>query len=125
METLLDHHLVAFDGWFHAYLMSLPGPLPLSALPQWHRHYLTAVTLLDQLDLEEHDWQRLSVILLNWSSLEYNRLPDLFSRTKVNIEFCRIVSKFLTDRERAGLFWVNSQKYADLAEWVLEFLLHA
>ena len=47
---------------------------------------------------------------------------ELFGETELRIEFSRIVSKFLMDRERAGFFCVNSQKYADLARRLLEIL---
>jgi len=50
-------------------------------------------------------------------------LLDLFDGTEVaKIELSRILSTFLMDRERAGFFWVNSQKYTDLARYILEFL---
>ena len=50
------------------------------------------------------------------------KLGDLFGDRKANIEFLRIASKFLMDRERAGSFWVNSHKYANLARYLLKFL---
>jgi hypothetical protein len=88
-------------------------------LSRIHR-YLPVVTLLDQLDPKEFNWKQVSVILQDRSPFAELRL--LFGGTKSNIEFSRIMSKFLLDRERAGLFWVNSQKYADLASHLLEFL---
>ena len=79
------------------------------------------VTLLDQLDPKEYNWQQVSVIL-PCRPLFCSDFPDLFSEIKENIGFWRIVSKFLMDQERAGQFWVNSQRYADLARYILEFL---
>ena len=86
-------------------------------------YYLTVVTLLDQLSPKEYNWQRLSVILQGQLPIVCPvKLRGLFGGTKSNIEFSRLVSRFLMDRERAGLFWVNSQTYADLARYILEFL---
>jgi len=92
----------------------------------------TIITLLDQLDPDDYNWMQLSVLLPNQLeslvSIANGVDPfcvlqvDLFGRTEENIEFSRIVSKFSMDRERAGFFWVNSQKYADLARYILEFL---
>ena len=50
METFLDRHLAAFDGWLQEQLK----PLSLSSSPH---HYLTVVTLLDQLDPKEYTWR--------------------------------------------------------------------
>ena len=112
-ETLLDRHLATFDGWLQVHFMSL---FPSSR----SRYCLTVVTLLDQLDPKEYNWMQHPVILQDL--FVSNNMLDLVGRMKANIEFSQIVSKFLTDRERAGLFWVNSQKYADLARYLLEFL---
>jgi len=90
-----------------------------SALSRIHC-YLQAVTLLDQLDPKEFNCQQVSVILQDRSPSA--QLHLLFGGTKSNIEFSQIVSRFLMDRERAGFFWVNSQKYADLARYILELL---
>ena len=115
-ETLLDRHLAAFNGWLQAHFM------PLSAPSQSH-YYLTIVTLLDQLDPKEYNWRLVSVILQGrLPSVLLRKLRDLFGGTTANKEFSWIVSKFLMDRERAGLLWVNSQKYADLARYILKFL---
>jgi hypothetical protein len=116
-ETLLDHHLATFDGWLRAKFMYLSGSSRI-------HYYLTAVTLLDQLDPKEYNWQQVSVILQGrLPNVFIRKLDDLFGGTEVNMEFCRIVSNFLMDRERAGFFfWVNSQKYAHLAMYLLEFL---
>ena len=89
----------------------------LSALSRVH-YYLAVVTLLDQLDPKECNWQRLSVILQG----RLPNLPPALDGMKLNMEFSQIVSKFLLDQERAGFFWVNSQKYTDLARHILEFL---
>ena len=82
-------------------------------------HFLTILTLLDQLDPEDYDWMQLPVLLQHPLSLVSTYVLDL---TKENIEFSQIVSRFLMDQERAGFFWVNSQKYADLARHILEIL---
>ena len=94
--------------------------MPLSESSQ--SHYLAVVTLLDQLDPTEYDWQRLSVILEGRSPSALENLLVLFDGTKSNYEFSQIVFKFLMDRDRAGFFWVNFQTYADLARCILEFL---
>ena len=112
METLLGHHLATFDGWLQAHLMSS------SASSRFH--YLAVITLLDQLNPKEYNWQRLSVILQ--CRLLPVKLFVLFHRMKANIELSRIVSQFLMDRGRARLFWVNSQRYIDLTRDILEFL---
>jgi len=87
-------------------------------------YYLAVVTLLDQLDPKEYNWHRVSVVLpLEARSPSVpRRLPDLFGGTNANIEFSRIMSDFLMDRERARSLWVNSQDYADLARYILDFL---
>jgi hypothetical protein len=96
--------------------------MSLPASSQSH-YYLAVVTLLDQLDPKEYNWQRVSVILQRRLPMVLpSKLLDLFGRTKANIEFSRIVSKFLIDGKRAGIFWVNSQIYADLVWYILEFL---
>jgi hypothetical protein len=83
-------------------------------------HYFAVVTLLDQLDPKEYKWERVSVIL------QGEFLPahcfDLFGGTKENIQYSRIVSKFVMDGARAGLLWVNSQTYVNLATYVLDIL---
>jgi hypothetical protein len=84
-------------------------------------HYLAVVTLLDQLDPKEYNWERLSVILEGHPPCTY-ALRVLFDGTKLSIEYSRIVSKFSMDRTRAGSLWVNSQTYANLARHILEFL---
>ena len=112
-ETLLDLHLRTFDEWFRVQLLSLSAS-------SWPHCYFTVATLLDHLDPKEYNWQQVSVILQD--HLLPAKLPHLFGGTKANIEFFRIVSKFLMDRERARLFWVNSQRYVDLARDMLKFL---
>ena len=86
------------------------------------RLYFTVITLLDQLDPKKYNWQPVSGILLGWWPFIPSNFPNLLRQKKANIEFCQIVSKFLMDRERAGLFWVDSQKYADLARRISECL---
>jgi hypothetical protein len=90
-------------------------------------YYLAVVTLLDHLDPREYIWETLWVILHNIHDVMDDPLficnpLDLFGRTESQMEFSRVVSTFLMDRERAGVFWVNSQNYADLARYILEFL---
>jgi hypothetical protein len=118
METLLDHHLAIFDTLLHAHFMPLnyPGSRP---------HYcLAVITLLDQLNLKHFDWRLVSVILQRQlvPFVLLSGLLDPFDRKSLNIEFTRIVSKFLMDQDRAGSLWVNSHKYADLASYILEIL---
>jgi len=85
------------------------------ALSRSH-YYLTVVALLEP---KEYRLEQVSVIL-------QGKLPRILRNGNdpldANAEFCRIVSTFLVDRERAGVFWVNSKKYADLARYILEFL---
>ena len=121
-ETLLDHHLATFDRWLRAQFMYF------TASSRIH-YYLAVVTLLDQLDPKEYTsiWETFWVILQNTQDVMDDPLficdpLDLFGKTESQIEFSRIVSKFLMDRERAGVFWVNSQHYADLARYILVFL---
>ena len=85
-------------------------------------HYLAVVTLLDQLDPKEFNWQLLSVILEGQSAFPPNTLFAVFDEMKSNIEFSQIVYNFLINQERAGSCWVNFQTYANLARHVLEFL---
>ena len=93
----------------------------MSLFPLAQSHYcLAVVTLLDQLDPKEYNWTQHPVILEDLFISD--NLLDLVDRMKANTEFSQIVSKFLMDQERAGLFWVNSQKYANLARYLLEFL---
>ena len=110
---MLDHHLATFDGWLQVHFMSL---FPSSQ----SRYCLTAVTLLDQLDPKEYNWMQHPVVLQDLFISD--NLPDLIGRMKTNVEFSQIVSKFLMNQERAGFFWVNSQKYADLARCILGFM---
>ena len=116
MGTLLDHHLASFDTWLRAYIVS-------SHAASRSYHFLTVFTLLDQLNPEQFDWDQFSVILQNPLTSAYIRnLHILFDETKSNIEFTRIVSKFLTDRDRARSLWINSHNYADLATYILKIL---
>jgi hypothetical protein len=85
-------------------------------------HYVAVVTLLDQLDPKEYNWERFSVILEGRRSLPSGELGVLFDMPKSSIEFSGIVSKFSMDRTRAGSLWVNSQTFANLARRILEFL---
>ena len=113
METLLDRHLATLETWLQAYFKSL-------SVPSWSYYHLTVVTLLDQLDPKEFRWRQVEEIL-QASNLPV-KFSDLFDDTGLNIEFTRIVSEFLMDRERAGSLWVNSYKYAGLTTYILEVL---
>jgi len=116
METLLDHHLAIFDRWLHAHL----SLMSVHASTGCWRNYLTVITLLDQLDPKEYNWEQISELLED--PFIFIRLRDLFGERKVTIEFSRIVCKFLMDQKRAQSFWVNSQRYAALARCILEFM---
>ena len=94
-----------------------------SSAPLQFHYYLTVITLLDQLDPKEYKWEWVSVILQNLFPLVSKKLVNLICEMSANFaEFSRVVSKFLMDRERAGFLWVNSQNYADLAKYILDFL---
>ena len=115
METLLDHHLASFDAWLRAHFVSFDAPPP--------RHYLAVLTLLDPLNPKQFHWYQISAILQHQLTAPYiNYFYDLFDRRKLNIEFTRIVSKFLMDRDRAGSLWIDSYNYADLATYILKIL---
>jgi hypothetical protein len=114
METLLDRHLETFDEWLQARCISLSAT-PLS-------HYLAVFMLLDQLDPKEDNWVQLSLILEGRPSFVPENLRVLFDGMKSNIEFSRIVSEFLMDRNRAGSLWVNLQTYVNLATQLLSIL---
>ena len=116
METLLDHHLASFDAWLRAHFVFFDASSRLY-------HYLAVFALLDQLNPGQFDWYQVSAILQHQLTSPYiHYLYDLFDRRKLNIEFTRIVSKFLMDRDRAGSLWIDSHKYADLATYILKIL---
>jgi len=89
--------------------------------------YLSCVTVyLNQLDPEEynHYWKTSEAVILRRT---LDIVPNTFdplgvTTRKLNIEFIRILSKFLKDPDRARTLWVNSQKYADLVRYLLELL---
>ena len=85
-------------------------------------HYLAVVTLLDQLDPKEYEWEMLSVIIQKESSPPPVQFIGLFHGIKSNREFSQIVYKFLMDRDRAGSCWVNLQTYVNLATQFLKIL---
>jgi len=87
-------------------------------MPGSWRYYLAITTLLDQVNPKEYNLRLLPVILHDPfpSRVEWG----IFLMTEPNIEFSRIMSKFLMDRRRTWSFWVKSQKYADLARYILE-----
>jgi hypothetical protein len=117
METLLDHHLATFDIWLQAHFMSLIA----SSRPHY---YLTVVTLLDQLDPKEFNWEQVSVILRHQLSfIPPDKFFHQFDGKTLNLAFTRIVSEFLVDRDRARSLWVDSNKlYADLVTYILGIL---
>jgi hypothetical protein len=113
METLLDHHLPTFDRWLHAHFMPLNATF-------WLNYYLAVIALWDQLNPKQFDWHQVSVILQHPLPFTlHEKLPGLFDEKGVNIEFIRIVSKFLMDPDRAGF---NFHIYGGLAKHVLEIL---
>ena len=115
METLLDHHLASFDAWLRAYFVSFAGA-------SWP-HYLAVMTLLDQLNPKQFYWNQISAILQHQlASSRIHYLYILFGATELNIEFTRIVFKFLMDRDRARSLWINSHNYADLTTYILKIL---
>jgi hypothetical protein len=93
----------------------------MSLSAQSRPHFLAVVTLLDELDPKECNWPRLSVILPGRAFVPEKFLV-LFDGAKSNIEFSRMVSKFLMDRDRAGSLWVNLQTYVSLAIQLLSIL---
>ena len=111
---MLDHHLETFDGWFQAHIM------PVFA----GSNFFAVITLLDQLDPKEYNPTRLLVLLQQRFPFFSQKLPQLITRMKANMEFSRIVSKFLMDRDRAGLLWVSPQTYVNLVTQILK-ILHA
>ena len=116
METLLDRHLATFDTWLYACLMRF------NATSQSHC-LLAVIPLLDQLNPEQFNWYQVLAILQQQSTSPLiDNLDELFDGTKLNIEFTRIVSKFLTDRDRARSLWINSHNFADLATYILKIL---
>jgi len=84
-------------------------------------HFLAVVTLLDQLDPKEYNWKQLPVIVLVPAPLSFP-FNELFDGTNSDVELSRIVSKFLTDRDRAGTLWVNPDLYVNLAAQLLKIL---
>ena len=117
METLLDHHLPTFDRWLQVHFMSLTAS-------SWRHHYLTVVALLDQLGPKAFNSEQVGVILHCYSLpiAPDEALCILFDGKEFNIEFIRIVSKFLMDRDRAGSLWVESNKYAVLTVFISQIL---
>jgi hypothetical protein len=115
METLLDRHLATFDLWLQAQFMYLSASS--------RSHFLAVITLLDQLDPKQYDWECFSLLLEGQpSSAGPITFFVLFNGTNSNIEHSRMMSKFLMDRNRAGSLWVNLQTYVNLATQLLNFL---
>jgi len=101
------------NGYEHGSCLYLQGP-----------SFFAVVTLLDSLDPKECNWLQLQALLQEEFQLISNRdvLLDLIVRIKASMEFCRIVSKFLMDRHRAGSLWVNAETYENLASRFLRIL---
>jgi len=123
METLLDPHSTVIDTWLRGQLSPWHSPL-LS-------YFLTGVTLLDQLVLENSYWRTLPVIIqgagASGSFLRFfNTLPwlvDLLDRKESQNAFPRVFSRFLMDRARAGQsLWVSPRMYVNLAKKILKIL---
>ena len=70
--------------------------MSLLATPRLH-YCLRVITLLDELDPKEYNWQQIMVVLRD--HLLPAKLFDLFGGAKASLEFFRIVSNFLMDRE--------------------------
>ena len=85
-------------------------------------HFLAVATLLDQLDPKEYNWTPLAVLLRERFLFIPDKLLNLIGMMKANIEFSRIESKFLIDKDRAGSLRVNSQMYMNLTLHLLKFL---
>ena len=125
-ETLLDHHLAAFDEWLReALLLHWGSPSEISL-------FFTAVTLLDQLnvDPERFNWKLLSLILeTEWTTgilasvvLALSKPIKVFDGRESQVAYLQLVSKFLMDRERAGDFCVDSSMYVKLTMQLLDIL---
>ena len=125
METLLDCHSTVIDRWLRGQLLFW---MSSSLLP----YFLTGVTFLDQLVLEEFNWRTFSVIIRNAGTSKSLQqiggaltwLVDLFDRRDSQNAFPRIFSQFLMDSARAGSLWVAPQMYTNLAMKLLEILRH-
>jgi len=127
-ETLLDHHLPAFDRWLQLKLQHwnyLSSSLLL--------YCLTVITIVDQLnvDSEGFNWQAFFVPLVNkWvpiiRDLKFvvHGLTELFVGMEPSQMACsRIVSKFLTNPGRAGdTYCVDSWAYMNLSKKLLQIL---
>jgi hypothetical protein len=134
-ETLLDHHKGAFDEWLR------------TQLPPWRSfdfldlfYFLTAVTLVDQVNVDpdgfnNFNWSAFSAILgdkqasagLIDIALSLTKPVRLFDGTGSQVAYSQVaypqlVSKFLTDRERAGIFCVQSWMYVELTRQLLKIL---
>ena len=112
---------MAVDGWLRGQLLpSESSPL----LP----YFLTGVTFLDHLVLEEFTWQTFSRIIQNGETrpqkmvVALDWLVDLFDRKGSYSTFPRIFSQFLMDQARAGPLWVNSRRYVNLAKKIVKIL---
>jgi len=90
-------------------------------------YFLTGVTFLDRLVLEEFNWRIFSGVIQNGKTEVVpeiagglNWLVDLFDRRESqNASF---FSQFLMDRARAGSLWVKPQMYTNLALQLLKIL---
>jgi len=93
-------------------------------------YFLTGVTFLDELVLEEFHWDTFSVIVDNEVTArsveeiadDLGWLVGLFDRREPQSAFPRMFSQFLMDQKRAWSFGVNPQKYTNLAKRLLGIL---
>jgi hypothetical protein len=129
----LDHHLAVIDGWLQAQLLPWVS-FSLSSFSLLS-YFLAAVTLVDQLDPEEFNWERFSLSVQDDGASDdgasenlihvgraLTEPVNLFDGTVSQTAYSQTVSKFLTDRVRAGTFWVNSWTYVELAMQLLKTL---
>jgi len=87
---------------------------------------------VDQLNPEEFNWETFSLIVQLEDEEACGNLihvgraltapVNLFDGTVSQTAYSQIVSKFLTDRVRAGAFWVNSWTYVELVMQLLKTL---
>ena len=111
------------DAWLRGQL------LPWVSAPLFP-YFLTGVTFLDELILEEFNWRTFSVIVDNAGTSRSVKqiagaltwLVDLFDRRESQSAFPRMFSRFLMDPARAWSLWVNPRMYTTLAKQLLETL---
>ena len=114
---------MVIDRWLRRQLLPwVSSPL----LP----YFLTLVTILDQLVLEEFNCRTFSmIILIAGTSRSPEEIDDaltwlvnLFDSRKSQNTFPRFFSEFLMDPARARSLWVNHQMYTSLTMQLLKIL---